>query len=221
MIGIFTFVIPKVVFLYKDMGKSLPLPTQILIGVSKLFTSYWYIGLFLVLATFFSVRGYLRTPGGRKRFDRFLLHMPVFGPLFRMVAISRFASTFSSLLASGVPILVSLDIVKNVLNNRVLSEVIESVRTNISEGDSIAEPLKRSGEFPPLVTHMIAIGEKTGELERMLNSIADAYEIEVEQATDTLTSLLAPVVILLMGGTVFLVAIALLLPMMNISSMIR
>jgi general secretion pathway protein F len=220
LIGIFTFVIPKIVFLYKDMGKSLPLPTQILINVSKLFTSYWYVGLFLILTAFFGIRGYLRTPGGRKRFDRFLLHMPLFGPVFRMVAISRFANTFSSLLASGVPILVSLDIVKNVLNNKVLSEVIESVRTNISEGDSIAEPLRRSGEFPPLVTHMIAIGEKTGEVEAMLQKVSETYNNQVDARVATMTSLLEPLLIVVMAAVIGSIVISVMLPLLNMPTAI-
>lgn len=215
MVGIFTFVIPKVITLYKDMGKVLPLPTKILIGITHAFTGYWYILVLLAVFLFFALRGYLRTPGGRKRYDRFLLHMPVFGPVFRMIAIARFANTFSTLLASGVPILTALDIVKNILNNLVLSEVIENVRTNISEGDSIAEPLKRSGEFPPLVTHMIAIGEKTGEVEAMLRKVAETYNNQVDARVATMTALLEPILIVVMAVVIGSIVVSVMLPLLN------
>lgn len=220
MVGIFTFVIPKVMVLYEDMGHALPLPTRVLIGTTNFFTSYWYVVLLATIAFLFLFRGYLRTPGGRKRFDRFLLHMPIFGPVFRMVAIARFANTFSTLLASGVPILVALDIVKNVLNNAVLSEVIEKVRTNISEGDSIAEPLRRSGEFPPLVTHMIAIGEKTGEVEAMLHKVSETYNNQVDARVSTMTSLIEPLLIVFMAGIIGSIVISVMLPLLDMPTSI-
>ncbi|MFH1261926.1 MAG: type II secretion system inner membrane protein GspF [Pseudomonadota bacterium] len=215
LVGIFTFVIPKVVNLYKDMGQALPLPTQILIGTSKIFTSYWYFVAGFGIVVFFTVRGYLRTPAGRRQFDRFLLHMPIFGPVFRMVAIARFANTLSTLLASGVPILLAMDIVKNILNNIVLAEVIESVRTNVSEGDSIAEPLRRSGEFPPLVTHMIAIGEKTGEVEGMLKKVSETYNNQVDARVATMTSLLEPLLIVVMAVVIGSIVVSVMLPLLD------
>jgi general secretion pathway protein F len=137
--------------------------------------------------------------------------------MFQMVAISRFANTLSTLLASGVPILVAMDIVKNVVGNVVLTEVIENVRTNVSEGDSVAEPLKRSGEFPPLVTHMIAIGEKTGELEQMLRKVAETYNNQVDARVATLTSLLEPVMIVVMATVIGFIVFSVMLPIFQMN----
>ena len=147
--------------------------------------------------------------------------MPIFGRLFRMVAIARFASTLSALLKSGVPLLVAMKIVSKVVDNVVISEILDSARSNISEGQSVAEPLRRSGEFPPLVTHMIAIGERTGELEAMLGKVSDSYENQVDAAITALTSLLEPVMILMMGGIVAFIAVSILLPMLQLNSFIK
>ncbi|MFH1018157.1 MAG: type II secretion system inner membrane protein GspF [Pseudomonadota bacterium] len=217
LIVIFTFVIPKLVRLYQDLKQALPIPTRVLIGVSKLFTTYWYVGLGLILIVFFSVRAYIRSPKGKRTYHRFLLHVPIFGPVFRMVAIARFSSTLSTLLASGVPILMAMDIVKNVVGNVILTEVIENVRTNVSEGDSVAEPLKRSGEFPPLVTHMIAIGEKTGELEKMLSKVAETYNNQVDARVATLTSLLEPVMIVIMASVIGFIVFSVMLPIFQMN----
>ncbi len=215
LILLFMFVIPRIVTLFQDLKQALPLPTQIMIGVSKFFTSYWYIPAILGTITFFSLRSYLRTPKGLRKYHNLLLTMPLFGPMFRMVAIARFANTLSTLLASGVPILKAMDIVKNVVNNVVLAEVIDSVRTNVSEGDSIAEPLRRSGEFPPLVTHMIAIGEKTGEVESMLSKVSETYNNMVDARVATLTSLLEPIMIVVMAVVIGFVVVSVMMPIVQ------
>jgi general secretion pathway protein F len=217
LIMIFTFVIPKLVVLYKDLKQSLPLPTQILIAISNFFTTYWYIALGLGIFIFFFTRRYIRTPKGKHRYHNLLLTMPLFGSMFRMIAISRFANTLSTLLASGVPILLAMDIVKNIIGNVVLTEVIESVRTNVSEGDSIAEPLKRSGQFPPLVTHMIAIGEKTGEVEQMLKKVAETYNNQVDAKISTLTSLLEPLMIVVMAVVIGFIVFSVMLPIFQMN----
>ena len=217
MVVIFTFIIPKLVSLFESLGQELPVPTKIMIGISKIFTSYWYLVILAGIVIFFLGRAYLKTEGGKTRYHRFLLHMPIFGSMFRMVAIARFANTLSTLLASGVPILLAMDIVKNVLNNKVLSEVIENVRKNVSEGDSIAEPLKRSGEFPPLVTHMIAIGEKTGEVEAMLTKVAETYNNQVDTRISTMTSLIEPIMIVLMALVIGFVVFSVMLPIFNMT----
>jgi len=135
--------------------------------------------------------------------------------------VSRFCRTLSTLLDSGVPILTAVGIVKNVVENDILAEAIENAGRNIREGQSIAGPLKESGEFPPLVTHMIAIGEKTGELEPMLGKVSDSYDQEVENMLGAMTSLLEPILILTMGGVVAIVALSILLPMLNLSAIAR
>jgi general secretion pathway protein F len=139
----------------------------------------------------------------------------------RLVATSRFCRTLGTLMVSGVPILQALEIARAVVANAVLADAIQKAAANITEGQSIATPLKASGEFPPVVTHMIAIGEKTGELERMLNTVADSYDDQVENTLEAMTSLLGPVVIIFLGGGVFMVALALLLPMMQLTRMIH
>jgi general secretion pathway protein F len=166
-------------------------------------------------------RRWVRTERGRERWDIIKLTFPVFGKMNRLVAVSRFCRTLSTLLMSGVPIIAALQIVERVVGNTVLARAIHDATINITEGQSISAPLKASGQFPPLVTHMVAIGERTGELERMLTSVANAYEDEVETTISALTSLLGPLMIMLMGGVIFVVALGLLMPMMNLSQMIR
>ncbi|MBI2342323.1 MAG: type II secretion system F family protein, partial [Deltaproteobacteria bacterium] len=144
---------------------------------------------------------------------------PLFGNLSRMVAISRFGRTLATLLASGVPMLSAMDIVKNVVGNLILKKSIEATRDSVKEGESIAEPLKRSGQFPPLVTHMISIGEKTGSLEKMLERVADTYDSEVDNAVSTMLSLLEPVLIMVMGGTITFVVVSILLPILQMGDL--
>jgi general secretion pathway protein F len=157
------------------------------------------------------------TPEGAFKWDGLQLQLPVFGELTRMVAVSRFTRTLATLLASGVPLLRAMDIVKNVLGNRVLEAVIVEATTSIKEGESIAEPLRRSGKFPPLVTHMIAIGEKSGELEAMLEAIASSYDNAIEGRVAVLTSLLEPMMIVLMGGSSGGIAFAILMPLLQLN----
>jgi general secretion pathway protein F len=147
--------------------------------------------------------------------------VPVFGPINRLVEVSRFCRTFSTLLASGVPIITAISITESIVGNVILKSAITNASRNISEGESIARPLKESGEFPPLVTHMIAIGEKTGDLEPMLQKVADSYDTRVENTLKGLTATLEPIMIVTLGGIVMVVALAILLPMLNMSSIAR
>jgi general secretion pathway protein F len=200
---------------------ALPLITKVVFFIGDfLVVGWWTIPLapFVILAAW---RWWVRRPTGRVRWDRWRLKMPVFGKMTRLVAVARFCRTLSTLLVSGVPILSALQIVESVIGNVIIAETVSKAAVNIREGQSIAVPLKQSGEFPPLVTRMISIGEKTGELERMLTIVADAYEDEVEATITAMTALLGPVMIMLIGGIVFLVALGLLTPMMNISSMVK
>ena len=153
-------------------------------------------------------------------FDEIILKLPVFGNLIRMVAVTRFATTFGTLLSSGVPILTALEIVKNVVNNTVMADVIDKARLAIQEGEGIAEPLARSQEFPSMMTHMIAIGEKTGQLEEMLKNVADAYETQVESRITALTSILEPIMIVGMGIGVGFLVFAILMPMLQMNEAI-
>ena len=152
--------------------------------------------------------------------DGFMLRLPVFGPLVQMLAVSRFARTLATLLRSGVPLLKAMDIVKNVLDNGKLEKVIEPAAGSIREGESIAGPLKRSGNFPPIVTHMIAVGERSGQLEQMLENVARAYDSQVETRVQALTSLLEPLMIVFMGGGVGFIAFAILMPLIQMNEFV-
>jgi general secretion pathway protein F len=172
----------------------------------------------LVLARFLN---YLATPVGQVRRDGFMLKLPIFGGLLRMLAVARFARTLATLLQSGVPLLKAMDIVKNVLDNAKLEKVVEEAASSIREGQSIAEPLRRSGDFPPIVTHMIAVGEKSGQLEQMLENVAKAYDTQVETRVQALTSLLEPLMIVVMGGAVGFIAFAILMPLIQMNDFIQ
>jgi general secretion pathway protein F len=214
---LFVFVIPKVTQIFKDQGAALPWITQLLIGVSDVFSSYWWIILPLVGGAIYGFIQWKNTEEGKDKWDRWVLKIPVAGGLVRMIAVARFADTLGVLLASGVPLLTAMDIVKAILGNNRLVEVVEDARVNIREGESIAQPLKRSGEFPALVTHMIAIGERSGQLEEMLDNVAVAYNREVDMRIDALTTLLEPLMIVAMGIGVAVIVFAVMLPILQLN----
>lgn len=218
---IFIYVLPKVTRVFEDMRQTLPLLTRVLISLSNLMRGYWWLIILLIAGAVFYIRRRLRTPEGRMRFDGLIIRLPVFGKLFRMIAVSRFTRTLGTLLKNGVPAILSFDIVKNVVNNMVIAKAIEDARESIREGESIAEPLKRSGLFPSVVTHMIAVGEKSGELEEMLLKVSDAYDNEVETSIMRMTSLLEPAIIIVMGLIVAIIVIAILLPILEMSTVIK
>lgn len=218
---LFIFVIPKISKLFTKMKVALPPLTQGLIAISNFMASYWYLVLLGIFVSIFLFKRYINKPVGRKKFDRFKLKMPIFGRMIRMVSIARFAKTLSILLKNGVPLLEAFQIVKNVLDNEVLKEVIEEASQSVREGESIVKPLKRSGEFPPIVTHMIAIGEKSGQLEEMLENIAESYEDQVENTVSSLTAIMEPIIIVMLGGIVLMVVMAIMLPMMKMSQLAK
>jgi len=212
------FLIPKIQTIFEGMDKALPAITEVLLGISGFIGDYWWLVILLIGGGVYGFRRWRATPKGRERLDAFLLRIPVVGKLIRKIAISRFARTLGTLLSSGVPIMTSLDIVKNVVNNKVLEKAIETARENVKEGESIGRPLERSGVFPPVVIHMINVGEQTGALEDMLNRVAQAYEIEVETTINGLTAVFEPVMLLVMAGFVGFAVVAILLPIMDMSS---
>lgn len=219
LVIIFTTVIPKITLLFEEAKLTLPLLTRILIQISHLFLDYWWVGLSGFILTVWGLGRYRKTPQGRLFFDRMTLKLPIFGKMFRMAAVSRFSRTLSTLLKGGVPLLKAIDIVGTVVTNKIFSEVIFQTKESVTEGQSLAEPLRRSNVFPPMVVHMISIGEKTGELENMLERVADAYDQQVDTLVGTLTSLLEPILILLMGGIVLIIVLAVLLPMLQMSQL--
>ncbi|TMA91150.1 MAG: type II secretion system protein GspF [Deltaproteobacteria bacterium] len=217
---LFVVVIPKVTRIFEDMNVTLPWTTRILIGVSSFARDYWYVVLVAVPALVLGLRRFVRTPRGRAWWDRTKLGAPIFGELIRMLSLSRFAKTLATLLASGVPLLTAMDIVKNIVSNTLLADVIDKARDAIREGESIAAPLRRSGQFPPLVYHMIAIGERSGQLEEMLQNVARSYEAQVEMRVGALTSLLEPVMIVAMGGGVAFIVFSILMPIMQLNTFV-
>ena len=213
-------VVPKITEIFADMGKSLPWNTQLLIWASSITGSWWWL---ILLLMGFSIYGFLRwkkSPPGKARWDKFILRSWVVGPLVRMVAIARFARILGTLLVGGVPLLKALDIVKNLLGNVVLVKVVEDARLAIREGESIAGPLAKSGQFPPMVTRMIAVGERSGQLEGMLENVALAYENEVEMKVSRLTTLMEPILILLMGGMVGFIVFSILMPILEMNELV-
>ena len=213
---IFLFVIPKLSKIFINMKMEMPLPTKISISISNFMQSYWWTIPFVLLFLFWLFKKWVATEKGRRKMDSFLLRVVIIGNLTRKINVSRFCSTLATLLNSGVPILVSLNIVKNLIPNLLIKDAIESAKDSVSEGASIAAPLKESGHFPNMVTHMIALGEKSGELEDMLKIVAENYEDQVDNEIDGLTSLLEPLMIVALGGAVFFVVISVIMPMMKI-----
>lgn len=221
LVILFTFVVPKVTKIFEDAKVTLPFTTRALIFASNATRDYWYIFIVLIAGAIYGFFRWQRSPAGRAKWDRFTLKAPIFGQLLRMLSIARFARTLSTLLKSGVPLLASMDIVKNIVSNSVLSKVIEDARESIREGESIAAPLKRSGEFPPLVHHMIAIGERSGQLEEMLINVASAYETQVDVRIGALTSLMEPILIVVMGGVVAFIVFSILMPILQLNTVIH
>jgi general secretion pathway protein F len=216
-------VVPKVTQIYEESGKAdlLPWNTKLMIFMADVCANYWWALIIIIPTVLFVFRAWRESPRGKKFIDRISLKLPVIGPLARMVAITRFTKTLSTMLAAGVPLLRALDIVKTILGNSVLMKVIEDAKESIKEGESIAAPLKRSGEFPPIVTHMIAVGERTGQLEAMLENVAAAYDQEVDMKIGRLTTLLEPVMILVMGGSVGFVVMSILSPIMEMNQFVN
>ncbi|MCK6502854.1 type II secretion system inner membrane protein GspF [Myxococcota bacterium] len=221
VIGLFVGVIPRIKRIFDSFGEGLPMITRVILAISDFIVGYWWALGILAAGAIYGVVRYVRTKNGRRRWHTLQLQVPVFGRINRLVAVSRFCRTLSTLLDSGVPILTAVGIVKTVVGNDIIAEAIEGAGQNIREGESIARPLKASGQFPPLVTHMIAIGERTGELEPMLGKVADAYDQQVENTVGTLTSLMEPILILTMGAVVTVVALSILLPMLSMTSIVR
>lgn len=215
------FVVPKITAVFTTMQQALPWPTVALMSVSQFFADYWLLLVGLFIVGIVLVQRSVRTDRGRITADRLILRLPLIGDVARMVSISRLSSTLATMLASGVQLLEALDVAKRVMNNRVLEETVEGARQNIREGETIADPLRRSGEFPALVTHMIAVGERSGEMEEMLRRVSQIYDGEVERVITRLTSLLEPIMILAMGVIVFFIVVAILLPIFEMGQMVR
>ncbi len=216
-----TSVVPKVVAMFESMNQVLPLPTRILIGISDFLSSAWWIILALGLVALYAFNRWRHTSKGSMAFDRMRLKMPIFGRVYRKAIVARFARTLGTLLASGVPIVDAMNIVKSVVQNRVVEASLDESISQIMDGASVAQPLRKSGIFPPILVHMISVGEKSGKLEDMLLKAADAFEEDVETAVTGLSSVLEPLMILIMGVSVGFVVMSILFPMLEMSQIVR
>ncbi len=214
MVVICNYVIPSVVELFENKD-DLPWMTRFTIGLSGFLINYWLSLLAGLAASGFLFLKWKKTRSGKPVWDRFLLSLPVAGRLIRAADISMFSRTLAALLHGGVPVLRSLDIVKNVARNEMIRKAIASARENIKEGESIVAPLRRSGQFPPVALQMIRIGEKTGELENMLDHISQAYDRQVELEVGAFTALLGPVMLIVMAGLIGFIIISIMLPMLG------
>lgn len=215
-----TFVVPKLTEIFKTLNQPLPLATVLLIRVSDFMAEWWWAVAIVIALTVLLFRRWKDGPAGRPVWDAFVLKVPGAGRLVRIVAVARFSKTLATLLASGLPLIRALEIVRNIVNNAVLEDALDNARESITEGASIAQPLAASGQFPPLLTHMIAIGERSGELEGMLAKVAEAYDNEVETTIAKMTSWLEPIMILLMAGVVGVIIVSILIPIFNINKVI-
>lgn len=214
-------VVPKVSSIFEDFGQALPWNTRLLIFMSNTVVNYWWALILGTVAIVYLFARWLGTEKGRAAWDTRLLKMPVVGSLALMIATARFTRTLATLLSSGVSLLTALDIARNVLGNTELMRVVEDARASIREGESISAPLKRSGKFPPIVIHMIAIGERSGELEAMLTHVANAYDSQVSVRLQAMTSLLEPIMIVIMGSLNGGIAISILMPLMQINEFVQ
>jgi general secretion pathway protein F len=200
------------------MHKKMPPVTVFLIGLSDIITTWWPLIIISAFVAVWIFRRWINSPKGRPKWDAFKLKLPVLGNLIRMIAMTRFSNTMATLLSSNVPILTAMNIAKNLVGSGPIAEAIGNARENITEGQSIAEPLKRSGEFPPMMIHMIGTGEKTGDVAGMFKNISEIYEEQVNTRIDSMTSLLEPLMIIVMGGAVAVIVLAVFMPLMDMSN---
>jgi general secretion pathway protein F len=217
---LFIFVIPKMVTVFESFpNMHLPWYTELIIAISGIMVNYWYAFLIIGGASYYVFTTWKKSPEGKRRWDAISLKLPLFGPVNRMVGVARFTRTLATLLNGGVPMLNAMQIVRNVVDNDVLAQAIDDARGNISEGESIAGPLKKSGQFPPIVIHMVNIGEKTGDLENMLVQVSDAYDFQVKNKLESFTGLMGPVVLVLMGFAIGVIVFSVMIPMFEMTNM--
>jgi len=216
-----SYVVPQVSTIFKQSNAALPLPTLILISVSNFISGYWMLLVAFFIAIVAGVIWGLSTPRGRRIYDTWLLRLPYIGSTITRVICARFARTLSTMLQSGVQLLPALASVKHVVTNGLLAEAVEESRTSIREGHGMSHPLAQSGLFPPLLIEMIRVGERSGELEQMLERVADTYEREVERSLNQLTALLEPLMTLAMAGVILFIMFAILLPIFQLNQLMR
>jgi type IV pilus assembly protein PilC len=221
VIFMLTFVIPTFATMFKGMGAELPLPTQIVVWLSDFVRGYILLLILAAAGCVYGVRAYYKTENGKSTVDALLLKLPIFGTLLRKVAVARFTRTLGTLVASGVPILEGLRITARTAGNRVVEKAVLQCRAAVTAGKTLAEPLKTSGVFPPMVTQMISVGEQTGALDAMLAKIADFYDDEVDTAVGALTALMEPLMIVVLGVIIGGLVVAMYLPIFRLVTIIK
>jgi general secretion pathway protein F len=214
-----TFVVPKVTQLIKGKGQELPVPTRILVATSDFLVNYWLLVMIGVLLLVVCFQLFINSDRGRLIWDRFKLSLPVFGDLMRKQSVGRFATTFATLLRSGLPALQALQVTQSVLDNKVLQNALQTVQEHVIEGADISTPMKNSGVFPPTVCYMVGVGEQAGNLEEMLERVAASYEEEVDLATQKLTSVLEPLIIVALACVVAGIVVAIVMPLLQLQKM--
>ncbi len=220
VVFLMSVVVPSITAIFLEMNRSLPWPTKVLISMSSFIGTYWMFLAALVCLFVLAIGAAYKTPQGRLWMDRSKLRLPLFGRLFLKLEVARLARTLGTLLASGIPILSALEIAKQVVQNNHMADALGSVKHWVSRGDAIAPALKKTGLFPPIVYHIIATGQASGNLEDGLIDVANMYDDEVELATKTLTSLLEPLILLCMGAVVGFIVLAILLPIFDVNQMV-
>ena len=211
------FVIPTFKDMFEQFGSALPGPTQLVVSMSAFFRGYWYVMFGVIIAFIVGFKMTARTEKGRFYLDTIALKLPVFGPLIRKVAVAKFTRTLGTMISSGVPIMDGLDITSRTAGNVIIEKAIKAVRSAISEGQSMAEPLGATGIFPGMVVQMISVGEATGAMDQMLSKIADFYDEEVDTAVEALTSALEPLLMVFLGGVIGFVVVAMYLPIFKMA----
>lgn len=215
------YIVPKITTIFEDVNRVLPAPTRFLISTGDILKSFWWLILILIVAVIFCFRALRKTKRGRYIIDRFILSLPIAGELVKKLAVARFARTLGSLLENGVTLLSSLEIVKNIVGNVLIAEVVEKAAGDVEKGQALGKAIESSNIFPNLSVQMILVGEQSGELETMLNKVADVFENEVESTVIAMTSWLEPVIILIMGVVVAFIVLSIVLPIMEMNRLIK
>ena len=218
---LFIYVIPNITSIFEQTKQVLPLPTLILIGISDVLKAYWWLLAFMGIALVFALHQVRKTPKGRSWIDHTILRLPLVGAISRKLAAARFARTLGSLLENGVSMLPSLSIVQNIVGNVHIAAAIEKANIEVGKGQGLGKSLDSDGLFPPIAIQMIQVGEQSGDLEDMLNKVADVFEKEVETSVMRLTALLEPVMVLVMAGVVLFIVLSVCLPIFEMNTLVR
>lgn len=221
VIALVSFVVPSIVEIFIKQGAVLPLPTRILIQLSSFLTGYWWLIILIIFLIIYSAKLYYSKASGRSKVDSIFLKLPIIGNLYRKIITARVSRTLGTLLSSGVGLLNALDIVKNMANNVHIAKALDEAKDGVREGRSLAKELSKTKIFPNMLCHMIAVGESSGKLENMLNKAGKSYERDVNAALTGLTSLIEPVMIMVMGGIVFAIVISILMPMVDLINVVQ